>query len=105
IEITGDDPPQIARDSDGIALGGLRTPPVDVPVDVLSGVPGPNPSRLCQLFGSTAPLPDERISVLYPSPDDYLNQFTDAVNAVIAAGFALEADRDALIGYAQPNRV
>ena len=41
LEVTSDDPPAIRRDADGIALGGIRTPPVDVPVAVLSGIPGP----------------------------------------------------------------
>ncbi len=46
LEVTGGDAPQLRRDADGIALGGVRTPPVDVPIDVLSGLPGPNPSLL-----------------------------------------------------------
>lgn len=39
LEVTGDATPVVARDGDGIALGGIRTAPVDVPVDVLSGAP------------------------------------------------------------------
>ena len=41
--------PTVRRDADGIALGGIRTPPVDVPVAALSGEPGPNPSTICML--------------------------------------------------------
>ncbi|MCK9929006.1 hypothetical protein MXD62_17785 [Frankia sp. Mgl5] len=105
IEVTQDSPPQIARDADGIALGGVRTPPVDVPVDVLSGTPGPNPSVICSLFGSTTPLPAERLAALYPSRDTYLQKYTTAVDSTIKAGFTLAADRDALLAYAQPSRV
>ena len=47
--------PQIVRSADGIALGGVRTPPVDVPVEALSGTPGPNPSTICLLLGSAPP--------------------------------------------------
>lgn len=55
LEVTGGATPQIVRNADGIAVGGIRTPPVDVPTEVLSGVPGPNPSLLCVLLGSTTP--------------------------------------------------
>lgn len=105
LELTAGDAPEIRRDADGIALGGLRTPPVDVPVDVLSGVPGPDPSLLCLLLGSTTPLPDARITERYPSRDDYEQRYEAAVDETIAAGFALEADRDALLEFADPSRV
>ena len=105
LEVTQDSPPQIARDADGIALGGVRTPPVGVPVDVLSGIPGPNSSVICSLFGSTTPLPAERLAALYPSGDAYLESYTTAVDDTIEAGFALAADRDTLLAYAQPDRI
>lgn len=94
-----------ARDADGIARGGVRTPPVDVPVDVLSGEPGPNPSIICLLLGSTMPLPDARLAELYASRADYARRYARAVDETIEAGFALEDDRDALLGYSQPERV
>lgn len=54
IKVTKDKPPAIERDADGIAVGGVRTPPVDdVPSVVLSGAPGPSPDLLCILLGST----------------------------------------------------
>ncbi|MBL7500932.1 hypothetical protein I6A84_10030 [Frankia sp. CNm7] len=96
---------EVVRDADGIALGGIRTPPVDVPVDVLSGVPGPNPSVICQLFGSTIALPAERVAALYSSRDEYLARFEAATGRLIAAGFALPEERDALLGHAQPDRI
>jgi hypothetical protein len=61
----------IARDADGIALGGIRTPPVDVPLDVLSGEPGPSTDILCLLLGSTTPLPDARLAELYSNRAAY----------------------------------
>lgn len=94
----------ISRDADGIALGGIRTPPVDVPVDVLSGE-NDSESIDCILFGSTVPLPEPRIAELYPSVGAYESSYAASVDATIAAGFALEEDRDALEGYAQPTRV
>jgi hypothetical protein len=97
--------PEIRRDGDGMALGGVRTPPVDVPVDVLSGVPGPNPSVLCILLGSTKPLPDARLAELYASRAAYLEQYEAATDRAIASGFVLEPDRDALLAFAQPSRI
>jgi hypothetical protein len=105
IEVTDSGPPDIRRDGDGIALGGVRTPPVDVPVDVLSGAPGPSSSVLCILLGSTKPLSDARIAELYTNRSAYQKQYDDSADATIGAGFVLDADRAALEGFAQPSRV
>ena len=97
--------PAIARDDDGIALGGIRTPLVDVPVDAMSGEPGPNPSVICLLLGSTTPLPDERLAAAYDGADDYLARFEAAADAAVDAGFVLPEDREALLASAQPERI
>ena len=80
---------QIRRDADGIALGGIRTPLVDVPVATLSGVPGPTPSTICLLLGSTTPFSAARIAQLYPSRAEYEQRYAAAADATIKAGFAL----------------
>ena len=98
-------PPEIVRDADGIAEGGIRIPPVDVPVDVLSGVPGPNPDLFCILLGSTTPLSDARLAELYSGPADYLQRYDAATDAAIDAGFVLEDDRATLRAYAEPSRI
>ncbi|SQD94080.1 MULTISPECIES: alpha/beta hydrolase domain-containing protein [unclassified Parafrankia] len=105
ITVISGDSPDVARDTDGIAEGGIRTPPVDVPVDILSGTPATNASVLCELFGSTKPLPVTRIAMLYPTKDAYLQRYTAAVDKTMEAGFALTADRAALLAYAQPDRI
>lgn len=114
---TGDAPPrapridvdpatkQIVRDADGIALGGIRTPPLDVPVAVLSGAPGPNPSVICLLLGSTKPLSVARLGRLYASRDAYTERYEDATDRVIGRGFVLRADRDALLAFADASRI
>jgi hypothetical protein len=96
--------PEFVRDQDGLALGGIRTPQVDVPLDILSGAPAGG-SVACTLFGSTTPLPLERIAALYASPEAYLEAYTQAADAAIEAGFVLEEDRDALLADADPSRV
>lgn len=105
LELTDTTPPQVRRDADGIALGGVRTPPVDVPIDVLSGVPGPSPSILCILLGSTQPLPGDRLAELYPSRAAYQEEYEAATDRVIEAGFVLPEDRDALLAFADPSRI
>jgi hypothetical protein len=105
LDLTDGQGPEIRRDGDGIALGGLRTPPVDVPVRVLSGVQGPNTSVICLLLGSTIPIPAERLAELYPSREEYEQRYDAAVGEAIDAGFVLDADRGALEGYAHPELV
>ena len=97
--------PQIRRNADGIALGGIRTPPVDVPVATLSGVPGPNPSTICLLLGSTKPFSAARLKQLYSSRAEYLKRYKAHVDSTIKAGFALPGDRAALLAFAEPSVV
>ncbi|MCC7078434.1 MAG: hypothetical protein IT198_15030 [Acidimicrobiia bacterium] len=105
LELTDGAVPEIRRDADGIARGGVRTPPLDVPVDVLSGAPGPKPSPLCILLGSTVPIRDARLAEMYSSREEYDRRYTAAVDAAIDAGFVLEDDRAALEAFAQPSRI
>src|SRR5262249_23326014 len=45
IDVTPGTTPSVVRDADGIARGGIRTPPVEVPVATLSGAPRARPRR------------------------------------------------------------
>jgi hypothetical protein len=103
--MTVGDSPQIQRDADGIALGGIRTPPVDVPVAALSGVPGPNPSLICLLLGSTRQFPQARLEQLYPSRAAYLHKYDVDAEATIRAGFVLPEDQAALMAFADPSAI
>ncbi|ONH27151.1 alpha/beta hydrolase domain-containing protein [Pseudofrankia asymbiotica] len=97
--------PQIRRDADGIALGGIRTPPVEVPIAVLSGAPGPNSSVICLLLGSTRALSASRLTQLYPNKADYQRRYDAATTAAIKAGFVLPEDRAAMTAYAEPSAI
>lgn len=97
-------PPTATRDADGIVKGGIRTPLVDAPVDVLSGEPQPASSVACFLSGSTSPLPVERLVARYGTRAAYVDAYTRATDAAIAAGFVLREDRDRLLAAAQPDR-
>jgi hypothetical protein len=103
IDVASGASPQIQRNADGIALGGIRTPPVDVPVAALSGAPGPNPSVICLLLGSTEPFSAGRLAQLYPSRAEYKKQYDRAADAAIKAGFVLPEDRAALLEFAEPS--
>jgi hypothetical protein len=103
--VTSGGAPAFSRDADGIVLGGMRTPLVDVPLDVLSGMAPADASLVCMLFGSTTPLPADRIAALYASPQAYLDAYTAAADAAVAAGFVLEEDRATLLADAEPSRV
>ncbi|WP_460711465.1 alpha/beta hydrolase domain-containing protein [Nocardioides dilutus] len=93
------------RDRDGIVEGGIRTPLVDVPVDVLSGDPAPDGPLHCLLFGTTTPLPDARLAELYADRAAYVSAFEGSADAAIAAGFVLPEDRESLLDYAEPERL
>jgi hypothetical protein len=99
IQLASADPATIARDGHGIALGGVRTPAVDVPVAVHSGE-GP-PGRVGFLVGETTPLAPEVLRELYGDRAGYLSAFTAALDAAIAAGFLLPAHRAQLLAEAQ----
>ena len=104
LDVTSGDPVEIRRDADGIALGGIRTPPVDVPVAVLSGVPGPKPDLLCLLLGSTTPLPAERLAELYPSRADYEQRYDAAADAGDRGGFRARRGPRRAAGVRRPVR-
>lgn len=105
IELTAAAMPAVVRDGDGIAKGGIRTPLVDVPVEVLSGEPGPSKDIFCLLLGSTTPLSAEQLATRYRSATDYQMQYDKSADAAVTAGFVRGEDRDDLIGDAQPDLV
>lgn len=112
---TGKAPPKAPRfqiaagkyvlDKSGNVEGGIRTPLVDVPVDMLSGLPAEGGSVACLLAGRTLPLSAQRLAELYPSRAAYLSAFTRSTDAAIVSGFVLPADRGRLVDMAQPDRV
>ena len=105
----------IRRDpSTGLALGGVRTPQVDVPTRTLNGIRAPaGGPGFCRLFGRTdvwngdtdpwdggpgdpSPTPEPVLSSLYRSKADYTSKFERAITAGVKAGFLLKDDAAAL---------
>jgi hypothetical protein len=91
-------PVVLQRDAFGNALGGVRSPHVDVPVATLDSVNGG--VFLCRLFGRTIPFSTEQVLILYPTKDDFMTQWLDAINDSVVNGFLLAEDVDELTAAA-----
>jgi hypothetical protein len=91
----------IIRDEHGLALGGVRTPSVDVPVAALSGEAPAGGSVLCALFGSSRPFDAATLRTLYGTRDAYVAAFDRALDRAVAAGFVRGADRPAYAAEAR----
>ncbi len=89
----------------GNVVGGVRTPCVEAPTQVLSGIVPDAISRICMLFGSTAPIPDDALLARYGTREAYLATYRSHTDAAIAAGFALLDDLDELLADARPDLI
>ncbi len=93
----------IARDSYGNALGGIRTPAVDVPIATLNGknkTQGELMTTLSMMAGKTIPFTSSQLIELYPSHQDYVDKVTASARAAREAGFILPEEEEALIAEA-----
>lgn len=93
IRTGGADGVTVQRDAHGNALGGIRTPAVEVPLSTITGEAPSDAPLLCRLFGSSRPFDAATIQSLYPSRDAYLQAFDAALDKVITQGFVRPADR------------
>jgi hypothetical protein len=100
LQLSSTAPATIARDSVGNAIGGVRTPAVDVPVAALSGIAPAGASILCSLFGSTTPFDRSTLTRLYRDKSGYLGAYEASLGKAIAGRFLLSADRTALLQQA-----
>jgi hypothetical protein len=88
------------KDERGNALGGIRTPWVDVPVAEYAGL-GQSGDSFAFLFGRTVPYDEATLAALYPGgKKEYLERFEQALVAAIDAGFLLPEDRAEILGVA-----
>ncbi len=97
VDDTGSD---FRKDALGNVLGGIRTPWVDVPVAVLSGL-GQGGDAFAFLFGRTSPFDASTLAALYPGGKaEYLERFEDSLDATIEAGFVRAEDRAEILAIA-----
>jgi hypothetical protein len=95
LEIVPAAPSMIARDERGNALGGIRTPLVDVPIATYSGE-GNGGGFICELYGTTIAFDDATLAELYPRHDAYVAAFAEAAAAAVETGFLLATDAEKL---------
>ena len=87
-------------DAHGLAMGGVRTPWVDVPIARTSG-DGGDDSTMSSIFGSGELFDAATVRRLYPGgAADYLQRFAAALDSAIQAGFILAADREEIVQLA-----
>jgi hypothetical protein len=87
-----------ARDQHGNAMGGLRLPPLDVPVATYA-------ATTCGLFGATVAFDPVTLSGLYPSHEDYVTRMQAATDRTVAAGFLLPNDAEELMTLARASSI
>jgi len=92
--------PVVQRDSYGVAIGGVRTAAITVPVAAYSGVPADTSNVACLLFGSTQPFDSATLTQLYGTPASYLAAFTHATDNAIVFGYLRKADRPSILADA-----
>lgn len=89
LEVDGDG--ALVLDDLGIARGGVRTPWVDAPTAVLSGLG--QPGDMTELFGTTRAFDEATLAASYPGGrDEYVGRFHAATREAVDAGFLLAAD-------------
>ncbi len=98
IEFDGD-PPQIVRDANDIARGGIRLPQVEIPLGHNSAIQK-RPDVFARLVGSHESFPVEKVRQLYGSREAYLARYKEAARAAEAASVVLPRDVDALVAEA-----
>ena len=82
-----------AKDVFGNALGGIRLPPIDVPVARYE-------STLCELGGITIPFTEAQLRSLYPTHAGYYAQMEAATATAVTEGWILPEDAPDLLGRA-----
>src|SRR5262249_27233577 len=89
-------PAHIVRDAHGNALGGVRTPFVDVPIATFVPFDTVPPttafSGFCVLYGFNTPFDDATLATLYRNHGDFVSQFVHGTNEAVRDRFWLVSD-------------
>jgi hypothetical protein len=87
--------PEVKLDKNGNAIGGLRSPDLDVPVAVFHTKSKPadeKSSGFCASQGYKVPFEKEKIIALYPTRENYLSKVNSVVDSMVKARFLTETD-------------
>jgi hypothetical protein len=111
------EPPAIERDTYGNALGGVRTPYVDVPIAVLEGEGQPQPDLsaidevsvdtvdFCFLSGTTELFDAATLGMLYESNAAYIEALEASTDEAVAQGFLVPEDAQLIKAYAASSDI
>ena len=89
---------EIVRDAYGHPVGGVRLPPLDVPVARYL-------ATTCGLFGQTVPLDPGTLATLYPTHDAYVAAMRAATERALAKGYLLAPEAAELMGLAERSAI
>ena len=109
IQLTDPRADMVVRDRFGNALGGLRTPFVDVPTATFSAtdasVHDTPLSDLCPLIGFSIPFSQTTLHALYPSHAAYVARVSREANELVRRGFWVASDAAQVVRTAAASDV
>lgn len=85
------EPLEYVLDANGNVRGGIRTPAVDAPVAILSGL-GQSGTSFCRIFGTTTPFSQEQLAELYRNHGGFVRAWSRATVRAFAAGYLRPED-------------
>jgi len=100
-------PTSYVKDQNGEALGGIRSPQVEAPIAVVSGI-GTNSNAgggFCRIFGTTVPFSSAKLAQLYPTHEAFAHEWDQAVASDVSNGYLLPADATVLDRVAQQSTI
>jgi len=103
LRVAADPPRTITRDARGNALGGIRSPQVDVPIAAFTGEQ--NGAIICRLLGTTTLFDAATLTSLHPSHRAYVARYDKATRNAVRAGFLLKPDAKLLRRWAAGSNV
>jgi hypothetical protein len=89
---------KLSRDADGNAIGGLRSPVIEVAAATYDG-------EACIEAGTTISLSPARLAALYPTHRSYVRQMLGATNKAVAARFLVCQDAETIMRKASASTI
>lgn len=90
----------VVRDAHGNAIGGVRTPYLDVPIATYGAVstnaPGSPPSNRCDFYGHQVDFPREKLVQLYGDHAGYRRAINRSIKSLVRKGWYLRQDANEL---------
>jgi len=104
LDVSAGPPITIQRDQHGNALGGIRTPWVDVPIATFTGLQSGG-SILCLIFGTTTLFDAPTLAALYPTHKAFTSAYDKALKRAVKKGWILEPDAKLIKKWAAGSNI